>query len=210
MLPAREWSSAHASATPTPLARSLRLVKARFQGSGPRPSGACCNRRPVTPLAVANAVALLASLVDEINSRAPPSFLGADGAPLMAPENCMAAAYAVDGHSRYTPHRDNVRGSGGWLNDRVLTLICYCNDDWGAVGTANDRGGALRIHPHAPDDDITPEGEWVDIAPRAGTVAIFKSDLLHEVRPCAPCADADGPSHRMALTMWALARRAAS
>ena len=108
--------------------------------------------------------------------------------------------YPLGGDARYTPHRDNVRRGGNWLNDRVYTLIAYCNEGWREAN-----GGALRLYPHAPEDGMEPAGVAVDVMPRAGTVLLFRSDLLHEVRPCSPCTG--GPSHRMALTMWACARR---
>lgn len=156
---------------------------------------------------------------------------------LMAPECAMVAAYEIDGRARYTPHvrtgpfthqylctcahastnavrivrtrvlslsrqRDNVHRPGGWLNDRVLTLICYVNEGW----REGEGGGSLRIHPHAPADAVTtPAAPPVDYPPIAGKVAIFRSDLLHEVLPSVPYAG--GASHRMALTMWACARR---
>ena len=118
----------------------------------------------------------------------------------------MFAAYECDGKSRYTPHRDNTRSPSTrqWLNDRVLTAIVYLNDGW----QAGVDGGALRIHPHASGwDSIAPgDGPAVDYAPTAGTVAIFKSELVHQVLPSAP-ARSGGPSHRLAMTMWACARR---
>ena len=95
-----------------------------------------------------------------------------------------------------------MRTTNGWHNDRVLTLICYANDGWRDGGAD---GGALRVHPHVPDAGVTPAGAYVDYFPVSGRVAIFRSELLHEVRPAVPRAG--GPTHRMALTMWACATR---
>jgi SM-20-related protein len=66
----------------------------------------------------------------------------------------------------YARHRDRFADDDA----RVLSLVCYLNDDWPA-----DAGGDLRVH--------LPAGA-LDIAPRAGTVVLFLSDEVeHEVLP---------------------------
>ena len=120
----------------------------------------------------------------------------------------MFAAYDCDGKSKYIPHRDNVRRDGQWLNDRCLTAILYLNADW---REATD-GGELKIYPEVPLDSITPAGQSHAYAPMAGTIAIFKSELLHEVVPSGAAMDEENrrkgvPTHRFALTMWACGRR---
>lgn len=66
----------------------------------------------------------------------------------------------------YARHRDRFRSDDA----RVLSLVLYLNPDW-----PDHAGGALRLHlPGGPHD----------IAPRAGTVALFLSaEVEHEVLP---------------------------
>src|SRR5262245_8669787 len=51
---------------------------------------------------------------------------------------------------------------------RALSTVLYLNDDW-----SGDDAGALRIH--------LPGGKAVDVEPRGGTLAVFGSELEHEV-----------------------------
>ena len=66
----------------------------------------------------------------------------------------------------YARHRDRFRDDDA----RVLSSVLYLNADW-----SEDDGGALRLH--------LPAG-CHDIAPRAGTLALFLSaEIEHEVLP---------------------------
>lgn len=57
---------------------------------------------------------------------------------------------------------------------RIISCVLYLNEDW-----QPEDGGELRIY--LPDD---PSGQFVDIAPKAGTLACFRSeDIYHEVLP---------------------------
>ena len=68
----------------------------------------------------------------------------------------------------YARHRDRFRDDDA----RVLSSVLYLNADW-----SEDDGGALRLH--------LPAG-CHDIAPRAGTLALFLSaEIEHEVLPAA-------------------------
>ena len=108
-------------------------------------------------------------------------------------------------------HLGNEPPTSALLNDRAVTLIIYLNDaaEWGPNGI--DGGGELRIHQTAQqcDDEALfgsgwqggrdgggAAGPYVDVMPLAGRVALFRSELLHEVLPTC-----DGRL-RLALSMW--------
>ena len=94
------------------------------------------------------------------------------------------------------------------LNDRAVTLILYLNE---RAGWGEETGGGLRIHPEAAQEadgalfasgwqgGVTGgggAGSYEDVLPVAGNIAIFRSELLHEVMPTA-----DG-RQRLALSLW--------
>lgn len=139
--------------------------------------------------ALTSAFALLMSIVCELEERL------AEG--LFVPLYCQFAAYQGDGSACYPLHRDNSPLPDGldWLNDRAYTILCYLNEGWSAADE-----GALRIQPHASEDSDG-AGPYVDVAPELGTICIFRSELLHEVRPTR------AGRTRLALTMWALSRK---
>jgi predicted 2-oxoglutarate/Fe(II)-dependent dioxygenase YbiX len=62
---------------------------------------------------------------------------------------------------------------------RRFTLVCLLNDDDPADGLPVFDGGALVVH--VPRDDGRVEPRNVQL--RAGSIALFAADLLHEVRP---------------------------
>jgi predicted 2-oxoglutarate/Fe(II)-dependent dioxygenase YbiX len=62
---------------------------------------------------------------------------------------------------------------------RRFTLVCLLNDDDPAGGLPVFDGGALVVH--APRDNGRVEPR--NLRMRAGSVAVFAADLLHEVRP---------------------------
>lgn len=81
----------------------------------------------------------------------------------------------------YKKHLDNFRGA----RHRQVSAILYLNPDW-----QPEHGGQLRLYL-----DEAGEGEYVDIAPRAGTLATFLSArFYHEVLPAR--------DERMSLTGW--------
>ena len=98
--------------------------------------------------------------------------------------------------ARYKPHLDNMGGAQS--DGRLLSLVCYLNDEWN-----DEDGGALRIHlpsSVAGAAGLQPEKQtpFVDVYPRLGTIAVFRSDrVLHEVRP--------PKRSRYAVTVWLVA-----
>lgn len=89
------------------------------------------------------------------------------------------AVYPVG--ATYRRHRDVFAGTV----TRVLSTVLYLNRDWQAAD-----GGVLRLYP--------PDEAAVDILPLAGTLALFLSDVEHEVLPAA--------RDRLSLTGWFLRR----
>ena len=87
---------------------------------------------------------------------------------------------------RYQKHVD-----GGIVQEnraREYSFILYLNSHWG-----EGDGGKLRVFSYE-DSDISPQG-YVDIAPRAGTAVVFKSDVVpHEVLPTS--------TKRVAIVGW--------
>lgn len=78
----------------------------------------------------------------------------------------------------YARHVDQPRGG----RERVVSIVLYLNEGWQSAD-----GGALRLHHET-------EGE-IDVLPRAGTLAAFRSEgLAHEV--CVARRE------RLALTGW--------
>jgi Rps23 Pro-64 3,4-dihydroxylase Tpa1-like proline 4-hydroxylase len=77
----------------------------------------------------------------------------------------------------YRRHRDAIPGSASVL--RSYSLLLYLNKDW----TPKD-GGELLLHRDSGGDAL-PEGEepnFVQVAPKGGTLVLFKSELVpHEV-----------------------------
>lgn len=70
----------------------------------------------------------------------------------------------------YQKHLDRFRGS----EERTFTAVFYLNDDW-----KEEEGGQLRLYL-----DEAGNGPWVDVLPRAGTLAVFITEgRWHEVLP---------------------------
>ncbi len=92
---------------------------------------------------------------------------------------CHYACYAPGGY--YRPHLDRLQHD----DRRTLSAVFYLNDAW----TAED-GGALRIYL----GDV-PGGDYRDVLPHLGTLALFLSDRYwHEVLPAR--------RPRFAVTGW--------
>ena len=79
--------------------------------------------------------------------------------------------------SFYALHRDNPQQK----NDRVISTVYYLHPEWQA-----DWGGQLRLQDK--------HGAWQIIEPRPNRIAIFQSDLLHEVLPAT--------QQRLSITAW--------
>lgn len=87
----------------------------------------------------------------------------------------MSAYYPAG--TRYGKHLDRFQDS----SERTLTTVIYLNPDW-----LPEHGGQLRIYKGE---------EWVDVLPRAGTLASFITDgTWHEVLPAT--------RPRLSLTGW--------
>ena len=94
--------------------------------------------------------------------------------------HAMLAEYPGRG-SRFVRHVDNTGRDG-----RRLTVLCYLNPDY-----TGEHGGALKVY-DADDADGT---RGVEVAPAAGTIAMFYADEVpHEVLPSA--------RSRHSFTVW--------
>jgi SM-20-related protein len=88
----------------------------------------------------------------------------------------------------YIRHRDRFRDNevnSSAASSRILSLVCYLNDDW-----CEADGGALRLYldPGAPGDGA------VDVWPLAGSSICFLSELEHEVLPAT--------RERLSIAAW--------
>lgn len=79
--------------------------------------------------------------------------------------------------SFYALHRDNPQQK----NDRVISAVYYLHPEW-----QTDWGGQLRLQDK--------HGAWQIIEQRPNRIAIFQSDLLHEVLPAT--------QQRLSITAW--------
>ena len=77
----------------------------------------------------------------------------------------------------YALHRDNPQQK----NDRMISSVYYLHDQW-----QENWGGQLHLQDK--------QGEWHIIQPTANRIAIFQSDLLHEVKPAQ--------QQRLSITAW--------
>ncbi len=64
----------------------------------------------------------------------------------------------------YALHRDNPQGKNG----RIISAVYYLHEDW-----QDDWGGELRLQDK--------NDQWHTLQPKPNRVALFQSDLLHEV-----------------------------
>ncbi|WP_180168290.1 2OG-Fe(II) oxygenase [Acinetobacter sp. YH01003] len=79
--------------------------------------------------------------------------------------------------SFYALHRDNPQQK----NDRVISAVYYLHSEW-----QPDWGGQLRLQDK--------HDQWHIIEPSPNRLAIFQSDLLHEVLPAK--------QQRLSITAW--------
>ena len=77
----------------------------------------------------------------------------------------------------YALHRDNPQGKNG----RVISTVYYLHEDW-----EDTWGGELRLQDK--------NNQWHIIQPRPNRIAIFQSDLLHEVQIAK--------HQRLSITAW--------
>jgi SM-20-related protein len=89
----------------------------------------------------------------------------------------------------YRRHVDAVEGTAS--AQRQWSYLLYLNTDWKEAD-----GGCLRIHTDG-GGELAPPGaapSYVDVEPRAGTLAIFRSMMPHEVL--------DTDAQRLAVAGW--------
>ncbi|TCB48643.1 2OG-Fe(II) oxygenase [Acinetobacter sp. ANC 4779] len=77
----------------------------------------------------------------------------------------------------YALHRDNPQGKNG----RIISTVYYLHENW-----QDDWGGEL----HLEDKN----GQWHTIQPKPNRIAMFQSDLLHEV--------VKAKHQRLSITAW--------
>ncbi|OAL77714.1 oxidoreductase [Acinetobacter sp. SFB] len=77
----------------------------------------------------------------------------------------------------YALHRDNPQGKNG----RIISTVYYLHENW-----QDDWGGEL----HLEDKN----GQWHTIQPKPNRIAMFQSDLLHEV--------IKAKHQRLSITAW--------
>eukprot|EP00656_Telonema_subtile_P031299 TRINITY_DN34266_c0_g1_i2.p1 TRINITY_DN34266_c0_g1~~TRINITY_DN34266_c0_g1_i2.p1 ORF type:complete len:305 (+),score=95.90 TRINITY_DN34266_c0_g1_i2:289-1203(+) len=104
--------------------------------------------------------------------------------PARAPE--VQLAYYPPNGSHYVRHRDAFpERMAEAKSTRKMTMIVYTSEAW-----QPEHGGQLRLFEERPGGE-----QQHEVAPEAGTVLIFLSDLIeHEVLP--------NFSERFAYTMW--------
>lgn len=134
----------------------------------------------------------------------------------------MAASYGPG--SYYVPHLDMYSsGSHGFMNSRLLTIICYLNPDW-----EHGTGGELRLFAQQEGDTAAARSDtaggaqipsllgisadhsestaatahdpdrYVDVAPLLGRIVMFRSrDVWHGIQELTYA--------RWAVTVWLLA-----
>lgn len=83
----------------------------------------------------------------------------------------------------YKRHSDRFQGT----SYRVISAVLYLNQDWEKI-----QGGELVLYPDA--------AEPVTVEPRGGTLALFRSEIEHEVLPTTV--------NRYSVTGWLLNRPA--
>jgi SM-20-related protein len=77
----------------------------------------------------------------------------------------------------YALHRDNPQGKNG----RMISTVYYLHEDW-----QDDWGGELHLQ---DKNDI-----WHVLQPKPNRIALFQSDLLHEVL--------EAKHQRLSITGW--------
>ena len=77
----------------------------------------------------------------------------------------------------YALHRDNPQGKNG----RIISAVYYLHEDW-----QDDWGGELRLQ---DKNDV-----WHVLHPKPNRIALFQSDLLHEVLVAK--------HQRLSITAW--------
>lgn len=177
-------------------------------------------RRATAPPALRSLCSCLAELPGALAARAARQPDAIEAPPLRIVAHFMAATYGHGAH--YVPHLDMYsNGSRGFMNNRLLTVICYLNDwrpgDGGELRVFGARaaspserfagpGAALpkllgisADHSESTAATAHEEEAYVDIPPVMGRIVAFRSRTVwHAIRP-SRC------SARWALTLWLLA-----
>jgi predicted 2-oxoglutarate/Fe(II)-dependent dioxygenase YbiX len=99
-----------------------------------------------------------------------------DDLRLDGPKFCR---YLPGGFFRAHRDRSDEPSHPAAVRQRQLSLICLLNDAEPADGLPVFDGGSLVFHVQRPDGRVEP----VNLNPPAGSVIVFDSDLMHEVRP---------------------------
>jgi len=134
---------------------------------------------------------LLAGLPFALNSRA--AVMDGVAAPnLRVHPHVMAATYKKG--AEYHCHKDSY---GGTDNHRIVSALLYLNHEW-----SPGDGGELRVFAHqegtSGQSSKADEARYVDIAPLAGRLVIFRSrEVWHAVR--------EPRMQRWAPTLWVMA-----
>lgn len=117
-----------------------------------------------------------------------PYFAALEGLRRAINRELFLGLFSFEGHmaiyppgSFYRRHLDRFEGTA----QRKVSVILYLNADW-----REEYGGELRLFL-----DHTERGAYIDVVPRAGTLACFLSDrFYHEVRPAT--------RERLSVTGW--------
>jgi predicted 2-oxoglutarate/Fe(II)-dependent dioxygenase YbiX len=88
-------------------------------------------------------------------------------------------SYSANGFFRVHRDRSEDPLDPAVVRNRRLSIVCLLNDASPEDGLPVFDGGALVVHVSRPDGIVIPE----NIQLSAGSVVVFPSDLLHEVRP---------------------------
>ena len=99
------------------------------------------------------------------------------GTPLTAAEGPGFLRYPPGGF--YRAHRDRLENPEDAFPRRI-SIVLFLSSEAPGPGDGRCEGGALRLYGVADPGDVEVP---VDIAPAAGTLVAFPSEVLHEVLP---------------------------
>ncbi|MBL7497167.1 2OG-Fe(II) oxygenase [Frankia sp. CNm7] len=121
-----------------------------------------------------DAAAVLSAMRTTVDQVLDPGSL--DGVGFDGPKFC---SYPPGGYFRAHNDRSEDPADPGVVRGRQFSVVCLLNDDDPSDQLPAFDGGVLVIHAPLGDGRREPR----NIAMRAGSVAVFAADLLHEVRP---------------------------
>ncbi len=99
------------------------------------------------------------------------------GTPLSAAEGPGFLRYPPGGF--YRAHRDHLENPEDAFPRRI-SIVLFLSSEAAGPGDGRCKGGALRLYGVADPVDVQVP---LDIAPAAGTLVAFPSEVLHEVLP---------------------------